>query len=155
MSTPVLWLSRITVIHILHHKMFGLTVNSEFRYVVITPQVSCSTSFVCMSVSEQCTLYYSVSLWSETITTWRQTSLFSVLSCLVQEIWCKIHNLVMVESPAAAMAAVWLFCDGSISEKVQGPNFFFHTSSGLFSKDWHICVNHFKGCDWTKSYTTF
>ncbi len=49
---------------------------------------------------------------------------FSVFSCLVQEIWHKIHNLVMAESKMVTMETTRCFCDGSISENVQGPNLY-------------------------------
>lgn len=41
----------------------------------------------------------------------------SVSSYSLQEIWCKIHNSVMVESKMATMRC---FCNGSISEKSSG-----------------------------------
>ena len=52
---------------------------------------------------------------------------FSVLSCLVQEIWCKIHNSVMAESKMAAMAATSWVGDDSISQDVQKTKPYKHT----------------------------
>ncbi len=68
---------------------------------------------------------------------------FSVLSCLVQEIWHKIHNLVMAESKMVAMATTRCFCDGSISENVQGTNLFNCTKFHAFMKKW---TYHLKFC---------
>lgn len=45
---------------------------------------------------------------------------FLVLTCLVQEIQCKKHHSVMVESKVLNTAGTKHFCDGSISENVRG-----------------------------------
>ncbi len=70
---------------------------------------------------------------------------FSVLSCLVQEIWHKIHNLVMAESKMVAMATTRCFCDGSISENVQGPKLYKCTKFHAFMKKWTL----FSHITWT------
>lgn len=54
---------------------------------------------------------------------------FSVLSYLIQKIWRKIHYLVMVERKMAAMSR---FCDGSISENVQGAKLYMCTKAHAF-----------------------
>ena len=59
---------------------------------------------------------------------------FLVVSCLVLQIRCKIHNLVMVESRMATKAATWHFCDGSIVENVHGPKLYNCTKLNAIEK---------------------
>ena len=60
--------------------------------------------------------------------------IYSVLSCLVQEIGHKIHSLVMAESKLAAMATRGSFCNGSIFDIIQGPKLYMYTKFHAFMK---------------------
>ncbi len=57
-----------------------------------------------------------------------------MLLSLVQEILHKIHNLVMAESKMVAMANLRCFCNGLISENVQGTNLYNWTKFHAFMK---------------------
>ena len=82
---------------------------------------------------------YMISMESLTIKTYVGVAItYSVLSCLVQELWRKIHYLVMVDIKMAAMATRGRFCDGSISDNVQGPKLYKCTQFHTFMKKWKM-----------------
>ncbi len=136
MSTPMFWWSRITIFNLKQSFIVLLTkilVNYQRKkktIVIIWTFVNAVMLTYCdflltlmispltLHLNSLCFVYGIIEILDHQ-NIWTDIT-FSVLSCLVQEIWHKIHNLIMAESKMVTMATNRCFCHGYISENVQG-----------------------------------